>query len=130
MIYGEDIIEAYSPVQAYSVDPRNSGIISGGQGDSSIVVQGTRFLWVYNPSGDSGFTGTGWFSDVPGSPLYVANKSGDQLMQEFSEGGRTSLNDIFETWQNYVNAQADLGNDVVKDFQRRVGYDCWSNLNN
>lgn len=129
MIYGEDIIEAYSPVQAYSVDPRNSGIISGGQGDSSIVVQGTRFLWVYNPSGVSGFTGNGWFSNVTGSPLAVAGMTEEQLMQEFSTGARTSLNDIFKTWQNYVNEQAELGNDVVKKFQQLVGYDCWSNLN-
>ncbi len=127
MIYGESQIEAYSPVEAYSLDPANSGIISGGQGDSSIVVRGTRFLWVYNPSGESGFTGNGWFANVEGTPLKVAGMTEEMLEQEFSTG-RTNLNDIFSTWQTYVNQEADLENDVVKTFQQMVGYNCWSNL--
>lgn len=135
-IYGDNDVYANSPVAAYSVGTRNGGIISGGIGGEAMATKGVNFKWVYDPSNSSGnpsgFTGQGWFADTPGSPIWYSiqnyGMSLDGILNGFEEGTRINLNDVFQNWQNYVDAQGSIGDDVLQQFQRQVGYDCWSNL--
>lgn len=127
----------YTPVEAYGVSTFAGGISSGGMGGDATVTEGVRFLWKYDPDTPdktpSGFTGQGWFADTNGSPIWYSIQFYSMTLQgildEFAGGTRTNLNDVFTNWQNYVDAAGSQGNDVVQQFQRAVGYDCWSNLN-
>lgn len=135
-IYGDNDVYANSPVAAYSVGTRDGGIISGGTGGEATATQGVNFKWVYDPgtpgASPSGFTGQGWFADTPGSPIWYSSEIGSTSLQDildgFESGTRTTLNDVFQNWQNYVDAAGSQENDVLQQFQRLVGYDCWSNL--
>lgn len=115
----------YEKVEAYSVNTRSSRLISGGFGDKVTVTQGTTFQWVYDPNGTSGFSGNGWCTDVPNTPLYGVNEN--ILMQEFASG-REDLNDYFEKWQVIVENQPE-GSDYVKNFVFEVGQNCVSFVN-
>lgn len=137
MIYGTETV-TYTPVEGNGVSLFAEGIMSGGTGGDATVTQGVRFLWVYDPDhptgSPSGFTGQGWFAEVEGSPIWHSTQNYgitlDVILKEFKGGTRINLNDVFTRWQNYVDAAGSQGNDVLKQFQERVGYDCWSNLNN
>lgn len=124
MIFGSN--DVYEPVAAYDVGQyTRNGIISGGSGDHNIVVRGTRFFWVYNPSSPeaSGFTGGGkWYCGVANTPL--ANVSEDVVLEQLRNGG--NLNSYFETWQEIVADQEPGTTDYVKDFMNMVGFDCFS----
>ena len=124
MQYGENIVY-YTPVEAYPVMTMDVGIISGGTGDNNVVVQSTRFFWVYDPDNQevSGFTGKGWFTDTPNTPLYQVNEK--QLLSEFQNGTRTNLIDYFIEWQEIVSSQTPE-TDYVRDFVFCVGADCVS----
>ena len=134
MIYGSN--EVYSPVSAYGISTFAEGIISGGTGGDVTATQGVNFKWVYDPSTPeaipSGFTGQGWFADKEGSPIWYSIQYCGMTLQgildEFAGETRTNLNDVFQNWQKYVDAQGSPGNDVLQQFQQAVGYDCWSNL--
>lgn len=136
-IYGDNDVYANSPVAAYSVGTRDGGIISGGTGGNATVTQGVRFFWTYDPTSPngtpSGFTGKGWFAETEGSPIWYSSEFGSISLQDilegFKNGTRTTLDDVFTKWQNYVNAEGFQGTDVVQQFQRLVDYDCWSNIN-
>ena len=121
MIYGDNYVEAYSPVEAYSVKTRNSTMISGGTGGEEVVVQGTTFLWVWDPNDTvnyGGFTGGSWLCGVSGTPLEKWTL--DQLTGHF-QAGNTNLNTAFTEWQNYVNQQLEQGNQfVISDFQNMI----------
>lgn len=139
-ISGENIVmKPYTPVDAYAVMPMEGGITSGGTGGDATVTQGVRFLWTYdpaNPAGNpSGFTGSGWFENSVGTPIWNLKDSGSSLtletiLYEFSQGHRHNLNDVFEHWQIYVAEQAQGNVDVVKEFVMQLmavsGIDCWS----
>lgn len=136
-ISGENIVmKPYTPVDAYAVTPMGNNVISGATGGDATLTDGVRFLWAYNnatPTGSpSGFTGKGWFESVPGTPIWYSIESQfmtlNEILDGFSSGTRTNLNDIFQHWQNYVDTQEFQGNDVVQEFQKHVDYDCWSNL--
>ena len=135
MLYGDNVVY-YTPVEAYPVMTMDVGIISGGTGGDAAVTEGVRFFWVYNPvsthSAPSGFTGQGWFADVNGSPIWYSTENNnmtlDDILDGFAEGKRTDLYDVFSDWQDYVDAQGSQGNDVVKQFQKTVGYACWGNI--
>lgn len=118
--------EVYSPVSAYSVMPfGDGGIISGGSGDHNIVVQGTRFFWVYDPNSPetSGFTGGGkWYCGVANTPLEDATE--DVVLEQIRNGG--NLNTYFEAWQQRVSDQVPGTTDYVKAFMDMVGFDCFS----
>ena len=137
-ISGENIVvKPYTPVDAYAVMPMADGITSGGTGGDATLTDGVRFLWVYNPDtpngSPSGFTGKGWFADLPGSPIWYSiefySMTLGGILGEFANGTRTNLNDVFTNWQNYVDALSSQGNDVLQNFQRAVDYECWSNIN-
>lgn len=125
MITGSNRIEEYSSVQAYAVAPQNSGIISGGTGDVT-VNEGMTFLWVYDPNGTSGFTGVGWFADVPNSPLDYASKTAEQINQEFASGTRRNLDDIFTNWQTLVNSGSGIASDFAKYLTMSNAAACWT----
>ncbi len=133
---GEEYI-TYTPVEAYGISTFADGIISGGTGGDATVTQGVRFLWVYNPdtpnAAPSGFTGQGWFADAEGSPIWYSIQFSGMTLQgildEFAAGTRTNLNDVFTNWQNYVDALGSQGTDAVQQFQQKLGWTCWSNLN-
>lgn len=101
-----------------------------------MATQGVNFKWVYDPgtpgASPSGFTGQGWFADTDGSPIWYSiqyhGMTLDGILNGFKEGTRINLNDVFQNWQNYVDAQGSIDTDVLQQFQRQVGYDCWSNL--
>lgn len=114
MIYGENYVEVYSPVEAYSVDARNSGIISGGGGGSEIVTEGNTFLWQWDPSDDErgGFTGGSWLVGVEGTPLWVMNWTLEDLANHFQTSD--NLNDVFRTWQAYVEQHPE--DNLVSEF--------------
>lgn len=113
----------YESVAAYSVNARSSRIISGGFGDEVIVTEGTTFQWVYDPNGNSGFSGNGWFTDVPDTPLYGADE--EKLEAGFEDGTITDLNQYFQTWQTTIANQPE-GSDIVGDFVFKVGRGCVS----
>lgn len=129
MIYGNNRVEEYSPVQAFSVDSSNSGIISGGGGDSSVVNEGTTFSWIYDPDNPelSGFTGVGWFETESGSPIKESGISLDSILEGFANGTRTVLDDVFTAWQNYINTSEQTG--IVSNFVNTLvlagGSGCW-----
>ena len=113
-ISGENIVmKPYTPVDAYAVMPMEGGITSGGTGDGNVIVDETRFFWVYDPDHPekSGFTGVGWFCGVEGTPLQSI-PSDEELLNQFANG-RTDLNQEFTAWQEYVN-QYPEGNWVTK----------------
>lgn len=124
MIFGSN--DVYEPVAAYDVGQyTRNGIISGGSGDSDIVVQNTKFFWVYDPSSPetSGFTGGGeWYCEKPNTPLE------DVTLQQLQDHIQTvgNLNTYFEAWQKKVAAQAPGTTDYVKDFMEDVGFGCFS----
>ena len=123
MINGSN--EVYSPVSAYGVMPfADGGIISGGSGDSNILVQGTRFFWVYNPDSPetSGFTGNGWHCGEANTPL--ADATEPEVLEQIQNEG--NLDKYFAEWQKIVEAQVPGETDYVKDFIRKVGLDCFS----
>lgn len=138
-ISGENIVmKPYTPVDAYAVMPMADGITSGEVGGGHTVTQGVQFLWVYvpeTPNGSpSGFTGKGWFADAEGSPIWYSieffGMTLDGILSEFAAGDRKNLNDVFQNWQNYVDAQGSQGKDVVQLFQANFGFGsgCWTNL--
>lgn len=103
-ISGENIVmKPYTPVDAYAVMPMAGGITSGGTGDGNVIVDKTRFFWVYDPDHPekSGFTGKGWFCGVTGTPLQSIS-SDEELLNQFANG-RTDLNREFTAWQEYVD---------------------------
>ena len=119
-ISGENIVmKPYTPVDAYAVMPMAGGITSGGTGDGNVIVDETRFFWVYDPLNPkaSGFTGKGWFCGVPGTPLQYIS-SDEELLKQFANG-RTDLNQEFTAWQEYVNQNSE-GNWVTK-FSLMIG---------
>lgn len=126
---GSEYVE-YTPVEAYAVMPMAEGIISGGTGDETIVVQSTRFFWVFDPDNiggtGNGFTGHGWFTSSENMPLYGVDEN--KLEEDLRSGALTNLNDYFRTWQQVVNNQPD-GSDYVTDFMQLLGWDraCFSN---
>ena len=135
MIYGSNSVEEYSTVQAFTADPSDSGIISGGTGDSTVVVGGVRFYWIYNPQNPSGpgsgFTGCGWFETIDDTPIKVCGKPLSSILDQFADGTRSDLNDVFSTWQSYVIQQAESGRTgIVSNFEellgRANGWDCWN----
>ena len=113
----------YESVAAYSVNARSSRIISGGFGDEVTVTEGTTFQWVYDPNGDSGFTGKGWFTDEPNTPLHGVVEQ--ELEDGFANGTIKDLNSYFQNWQSVVEGQPD-GSDYVRDFVFMVGENCVS----
>lgn len=138
-ISGENIVvKPYTPVDAYAVMPMAGGITSGGTGGDATVTQGVRFTWVYDPdtpdASPSGFTGQGWFADKVGSPIWYCitfcSMTLEGILAGFGSGDRVSLNDVFQNWQNYVDAQGFQGKDVIQEFQQQLGWICWTNLNN
>lgn len=135
-INGENIVvKPYTPVDAYAVMPMAGGIISGGTGGDATLTQGVRFTWVYDPdtpdASPSGFTGQGWFADAEGSPIYYnIQEHGmtlEGILSEFA-GDRVDLNDVFQNWQIYVDAEKSQERDVVFEFQQKLGWTCWSNI--
>lgn len=119
----------YTPVEAYGVSTYDVGIISGGGGDEATVIQSTRFFWVYDPEhpDKSGFTGQGWFADVPNTPLNYSNITEDELLRQFQEGDRINLNDVFQAWQILVSSQIPGKTDYVGDFIDKIdNRACWS----
>lgn len=118
--------EVYSPVSAYSVMPfGDGGIISGGSGDHNIIVEGTRFFWVYDPDRPetSGFTGKGnWYCEVPNTPL--EDVTPEQLQEQLQTVGNLDI--YFEAWQKKVSAQTPGTTDYVKAFMQMVTFDCFS----
>ena len=135
MPYGDNVVY-YTPVEAYPVMTMDVRIISGGTGGNATTTQGVRFSWVYDPdqSLPSGFTEQGWFAEAEGSPIWYSSKfknlSLEMILDGFKNGNRTDLNDVFGFWQEYVDYQGSQGNDVVQQFQQRLGWACWSNLSN
>ena len=136
-ISGENIVmKPYTPVDAYAVMPMAGGIISGGTEGDATLTGSVRFSWVYDPNtpdkSPSGFTGQGWFAEIEGSPIWYSIKFGGMTLEgilgEFSAGHRVNLNDVFQKWQNYVDAGEFQGRDVVFEFQQRLGWKCWSNI--
>lgn len=137
-ISGENIVvKPYTPVDAYAVMPMDAGVASSDVGGGHTITQGVRFIWAYdpdNPNGPpSGFTGQGWFADADGSPIWYSikffNMTLEGILSEFAVGGRANLNDVFQNWQNYVDASGSQSRDIVKEFQQKLGWDCWSNVN-
>lgn len=133
-ISGENIVmKPYTPVDAYAVMPMAGGIISGGTGGDATLTDGVRFNWVYDPNNPdkSGFTGQGWFADAEGSPIYYNiqehHMTLEGILSEFA-GDRVDLNDVFQNWQIYVDAEKSKGRDVVFEFQQKLGWTCWSNI--
>lgn len=124
-ISGENIVvKPYTPVDAYAVMPMADGVVSGGIGDGNVIVGETSFFWVYSPepSAPNGFTGAGWFCDIPNTPLYGISE--DELRRQFSSGERTDLNKEFEAWQVLVNNQpeeADYVGDLIDLIYRNGG---------
>lgn len=118
MIYGDNYVEAYSPVEAYSVDARNTRVISGGTGDEVVITQGTRFLWRYDSTNQvsSGFTGYGWFAGVSNTPL--AGFADDKDVNQAFENGAIDMTSYFRAWQQLVNSVT--GNTYVQDFIGRI----------
>ena len=135
MLYGDNVVY-YTPVEAYPVMTMAVGIISGGTGGDAAVTEGVRFLWVYDPESPnkapSGFTGQGWFAEHEGSPIWYSSNFGNislnSILDGFAKGLRIDLNDVFSKWQIYVDAQGSQSKDVIKEFQRLVEFDCWSNI--
>ena len=129
MLTGSNRVE-YQAVQAFSADPRNGGIISGGTGDQVVVTEGTSFSWVYDPnnSSKSGFTGVGWFESTADSPINASGISLEVILDEFQNGTRTNLNDVFAAWQSYIEQRPD--EDIVTQFVNTLvingGGGCWS----
>lgn len=113
----------YEKVEAYSVNTRSSRLISGGFGDEVEVTQGFTFQWVYDPNGPSGFSGNGWFTKEPNTPLYGVDEK--ELEEDFANGTRTNLDSYFQKWQSVVAGQPD-GSDYVGDFVFKVGQNCVS----
>lgn len=123
MIYGENYVEIYSPVQAFSVDARDSGIVSGGGGGSTVVTEGNTFLWVWNPEVENrgGFTGQSWLVQTEGTPINVMGWDLADLEQHFQTSD--NLDNVFATWQNFVNNDPD-GNWVNKFIIAISNADC------
>lgn len=133
MIFGSN--DVYEPVAAYDVGQyTRNGIISGGNGGNVTTTRGVTFTWVYDPNNStgSGFTGQGWFADIDSSPIGYSIKYCSMTLQnildEFENGKRTDLNDVFLNWQGYVDEQEKMGIDVVYQFQQKLGWTCWSNI--
>lgn len=126
MITGSNKVEEYSSVEAYSVAPQDSGIISGGQGDNVTVNDGMVFSWVYDPNGTSGFTGVSWFDTVPNSPLAYAGISAADLNAQFANGSRTTLDDIFQSWQTLVESGEGIASDFAKHLTVNGANNCWT----
>ncbi len=132
---GENYVEDYSSVQAYTVQTRDAGIISGGGGEHVVVTEGTRFFWVYNPDGTGGFTGVGWFESTANSPIKVYcdknSTSITNIIEGFANGTRTDLTDVFTAWQSYVDSNP--GQEIVTNFVNTIvgagGTGCWSSGN-
>lgn len=121
MIYGDNYVEVYSPVEAYSVNSRSARIISGGSGDDAVISQGTRFLWRYDPDNpdNSGFTGYGWFADEPNTPLATFGND-DAVNQAFANEEISNLNTYFAAWQELINSTPD--NTYVQSFLIKIAF--------
>lgn len=137
MIQGSEVIY-YTPVEAYGVTTFADGIISGGGGNDTTISQSVRFFWVYDPSrpntSPSGFTGMGWFENTQDTPIWLSEKNGillEDILDQFSQGIKTNLNQEFQSWNSYVIENSSLSNDIVGRFQRAINnYDCWQNVTN
>lgn len=133
----ETIYINYTPVQARGISTFAGGIASGGTGGDATTTKGVRFTWAYDPEfpdkTPSGFTGQGWFAETQGSPIWYSimfcNMTLKGILDEFKAGTRANLNDVFLNWQTYVDAQGWQGTDVVQQFQAKLGWTCWSNIN-
>lgn len=122
---------AYTAVEAYSLDPSNSRIISGGNQGSEVITGDIRFLWSFDPeTGDGGFTGVSWFSNIPNSPLAIAGKTEQQIESELTNGTRTDLNDVFSAWQSFINSnpETDYVNNFVSELVLEGARSCWATI--
>lgn len=128
----------YTPVEAYAVSTfaDSIGSISGGTGGDAIVTNGVRFLWSYynnSPNGaPSGFTDSGWYSNIEGSPIWYSvnycSVDFNDILEGLGNGTIQNLNEIFQNWQQYVRDEAAKDNDVVKSFMYQIPPTCWSTL--
>ena len=120
-MYQGDYTVYYTPVQAYSLNSERSGIISGGNGEGAITTEGARFSWVYDPDNpdSSGFTGRGWFEDA--GPITQAGYNVQTILEQFANGQRTDLNDVFAAWQRYCDENPGT---VTWFMEKTVG--CWN----
>lgn len=129
MMEGSNI--AYTAVEAYSLDPRNSRIISGGNQGSEVITGDIRFLWSFDPeTGEGGFTGVSWFSGEANSPLAVAGISEEVIERGLTDGTRTNLNDVFTSWQSFINGHPDTDyvNMFVNTLVLQGAGACWTVL--
>lgn len=85
-------VVTYEEVKAYQAQ---YGIATYGVGSGGYTTGGIYVDWTT----DGGFTGKGWQTDVPGSP--VSGWSEDAIRQEISN--KDNLNSVFENWVNTVD---------------------------
>ena len=133
MLSGSEKVYKYTPVEAYGVSTYADSMISGGDGDGAVSTRGVRFFWVYDPTkpetSPSGFTGQGWFANEEHTPIKVSGYSLEHILREFELGDRTNLNDVFNTWQQYINNIPEEDHlDPIFIFQSKIGISaCWKN---
>lgn len=77
----------YEEVKAYQA---KYGISTYGAGSGAYTTGGIHVSWTT----DGGFTGGGWQTDVPGSP--VSGWSEDAIRQEITDNG--NLDSVFKNW--------------------------------
>lgn len=127
MIYGDNYVEVYTPVEAYSVNSRSARVVSGPIDDDITVSSGMVFHWVYDENGTSGFTGGGWFAgttDPSWTPVKHAGYTNDEINSQFANNTRSNLNDIFQNWQSLVAQDAGLPG----DFAKIIPDACWDTV--
>lgn len=129
MMEGSNI--AYTAVEAYSLDPSNSRIISGGNQGTEVISGNIRFLWSFNPeTREGGFTGVSWFASKQNTPLYVAGMSEKQIEDGLIDGSRTNLNDVFDEWQTFINGNptTDFVHGFIDILYANNASGCWSSV--
>lgn len=117
---------SYNSVRAFVVNSDDFQIPSGG-----TAVGGVYYEW-----GDSGFTNTGWYTELEGSPTnkfqngkYEDNDTAfEEYLSSLLEDQR-NLNAVFTEWQNTLQAAGvETGTKWYYDFQQAVysrgGYSC------
>lgn len=116
--------DEYTGVYARAIDPTNESQASGQEGDMTLV-QGYTFLWTYIEGGsNNGFTGSGWYADIEGSPLKIAGYTAKEVEMNLQNGIWTNLNIIFHTWQQHANDNPE--EHVASDFAKIITNDaCW-----
>lgn len=86
---------AYEMVEAQAVSTYNTEIPS-----SATVIEGCYYIW----DEDSGFTGSGWKTDIEGSPTNIYNFSeyeGDTTEEKVTSYVKEvgDLNAVFANWE-------------------------------